>query len=98
MADNAAFQALYDQELIAAFERKQSVLRNTCTTRGIVKGNTFIFDVVGSGGATATTRGVNGKIPERSDSNTQYSVSASSSPTSSLCSRTCAIISSGDFH
>lgn len=66
-----AFQTLYRQELIAAFERQQSMLRTTCTTEGVIKGNSIVFDVVGSGGASATTRGVNGLIPSRGDDNTQ---------------------------
>ncbi len=66
-----AFQALYDQELIAGYERNQSVLRDTTTTRGMVKGNTFIFDVVDSGSASAVTRGVNGQIPARNNNDTQ---------------------------
>jgi len=66
-----AFQALYDQELIAGYERNKSVLMETTTTRGIVKGNTFIFDVVDSGSASAVTRGVNGLIPARANNDTQ---------------------------
>jgi Phage capsid protein len=69
-----AFQALYDSELIAGYERNQSVLRNTTTTRGIVKGNTFVFDVVDSGSATAVTRGVNGEIPGRANSQAQVTL------------------------
>ena len=69
-----AFQALYDQELIAGYERNQSILRETCTTRGIVKGNTFIFDIVDSGSASAVTRGVNGLIPERANNQTQQTL------------------------
>lgn len=69
-----AFQALYDSELIAGFERHQSVLRQTCTTRGMPKGNTFVFDVVDSGSASAVTRGVNGQIPERANNQTQYTL------------------------
>jgi hypothetical protein len=71
---STAFQALYDQELIAGYERNQSVLRKTCTTRGLVKGNTFIFDVVDSGSASAVTRGVNGQIPARQNNDTQYTL------------------------
>jgi hypothetical protein len=73
MADTA-FQALYDAELIAGYERNQSVLRNTCTTRGVVKGNTFVFDIVDSGSATAVTRGVNGEIPGRANNQTQVTL------------------------
>jgi hypothetical protein len=70
----SAFQALYDQELIAGYERNQSVLRQTTTTRGIVKGNTFVFDIVDSGSASAVTRGVNGLIPERANSQSQVTL------------------------
>ena len=69
-----AFQALYDSELIAGYERNQSVLRQTCTTRGVVKGNTFVFDVVDSGSASAVTRGVNGEIPGRANSQAQVTL------------------------
>jgi hypothetical protein len=69
-----AFQALYDSELIAGYERNGSAIRNACTTRGVVKGNTFIFDVVDSGSATAVTRGVNGEIPGRANSQTQVTL------------------------
>jgi len=72
MADTA-FQTMYRQELIQGFERRQSILRDTCTTEGVIKGNTIVFDVIDSGGATAVTRGVNGLIPSRTDNNTQYS-------------------------
>lgn len=72
-----AFQALYDQELIAGYERNGSVLRSRCTTRGLVKGNTFIFDVVDSGSATAVTRGVNGEIPGRANNQTQVTLQMS---------------------
>jgi hypothetical protein len=69
-----AFQALYDAELIAGYERNQSVLRKTCTTRGLVKGNTFVFDIVDSGSASAVTRGVNGEIPGRANNQTQVTL------------------------
>lgn len=70
MADTA-FQTQYRQELVAAFEREQSLLRQTCTTEGSIRGNAIVFDVVGSGSATAVTRGVNGLIPGRADDQTQ---------------------------
>lgn len=70
MADTA-FQTQYRQEFIMGFERRQSLLRETCTTEGVIKGNQIVFDVVDSGGAFATTRGVNGMIPGRTDNNTQ---------------------------
>lgn len=67
-----AFQTQYRQELIMGFERKQSLLRQTCTTEGVVKGNAIVFDVVDSGSAAAQTRGVNGLIPARGNNDTQY--------------------------
>lgn len=72
MADTA-FQTQYRQEAIASFEQQQSLLRDTCTTEAVIKGNTAVFLVAGSGGATAVTRGVNGLIPARADDLTQNS-------------------------
>ncbi len=66
-----AFQTQYRQEFIEGYERRQSQLRMTCTTEAVVKGNSAVFDVVDTGGATATTRGVNGRIVARGDNNTQ---------------------------
>lgn len=73
MADTA-FQQMYRQELIKGFERRQSILRDTVTTEGVIKGNAIVFDVIDSGGASAVTRGVNGLIPARGDNNTQYTL------------------------
>lgn len=70
MAETAP-QIQYRQEMIAAFEVGQSLLRDAVTTEVVVKGNQAEFLVAGSGGATATTRGVNGRIPARGDDNTQ---------------------------
>jgi len=72
MADTA-FQTQYRQEFIATFEQKQSLLRETVTTEAVIKGNTAVFLVAGSGGASAVTRGVNGLIPARADDLTQNS-------------------------
>lgn len=72
MADTA-FQTQYRQEYIAGFEQRQSLLRDTVTTEAVIKGNTAVFLVADSGGATATTRGTNGLIAARSDDNTQNS-------------------------
>ena len=74
MADTA-FQTQYRQEFITAFEQKQSLLRDSCTTEAVIKGNTAVFLVAGSGGATAVTRGVDGLIPARADDLDQYSCS-----------------------
>lgn len=68
-----AFQTRYRDEYIAAFERRQSQLRDCVTIESEVRGNTAVFLVAGSGGATATTRGVNGLIPARADDLTQNS-------------------------
>lgn len=72
MADTA-FQTQYRQEFIAGFEQRQSLLRDTVTTEAVIKGNTAVFLVADSGGATATTRGVNGLIAARADDLTQNS-------------------------
>src|SRR5512135_1495220 len=59
------------QEFIQAFEQHQSLLRETVTTEAVIKGQQAVFLVAGSGGATAVTRGLNGRIPARADSLTQ---------------------------
>jgi hypothetical protein len=66
-----AFMNAYRDAFIHTFERQQSVLRQRCTTECEVKGDKAYFLVAGSGGATAVTRGANGLIPARADSNTQ---------------------------
>jgi len=66
-----AYQVQFRSEIVNAFEREQSLVRNTVTTEAVIKGNTATFLVAGSGGATAVTRGVNGLIPARGDDNTQ---------------------------
>ncbi len=68
---STAFQTLYRQEFIGTFEQRQSLLRSAVTTMANVNGNSAIFLVAGSGGASAVTRGVNGLIPARSDDLTQ---------------------------
>lgn len=70
MADTA-FQVLYRQEFINGFEQRETLMRNTVTTDGIAKGNSYVFLIADSGGATAVTRGVNGLIPARGDNLTQ---------------------------
>jgi len=70
MADNA-YQIQYRDEFIQAFEQRQSLLRDTVTTEAQIKGQSAVFLVAGSGGASAVTRGANGRIPARADSNTQ---------------------------
>lgn len=77
MATDYAFQTQYRQEYVMTFEQRQSLLRDTVTTEAVIKGNTAVFLVAGSGGATATTRGVNGLIVPRGTSNTQNSCTLS---------------------
>lgn len=69
---DTAFQNAYRNEFVIGFEQHQSLLRDTCTTETIVKGQTCIFLVADSGSAKAKTRGTNGLIPARADNNTQY--------------------------
>lgn len=70
MAD-VAVQIQYRQEYIQQFEQHQSLLRDTVTTEAVIKGGQAVFLVAGSGSATATTRGTNGRIAARADANTQ---------------------------
>jgi hypothetical protein len=67
----SAAQTQFRNETIAEFEVNQSLLRDTVTTEAVISGNEAKFLVAGSGGASATTRGVNGRIPARRNSNTQ---------------------------
>ena len=73
MASDTAFQTQYRQEFIAGFEQRQSLLRDTVTTEAVIKGNVAVFLVADSNSAEAVTRGVDGLIPARADSNTQNS-------------------------
>jgi hypothetical protein len=66
-----AFQTVYRDELIAAFEVQATGLRSAVTNHAQIKGNTAIFGVAGSNGAVATTRGVNGLIAARPNDTTQ---------------------------
>jgi hypothetical protein len=68
---DSAFQIQYRQEFIQAFEQHQTLLRDTVTTEAVIKGQQAVFLVAGSGSASAVTRGLNGRIPARNDSNTQ---------------------------
>lgn len=43
------------------------MLRLSCTTEAVIKGNTAVFLVAGSNNATAVNRGINGMIPARAD-------------------------------
>lgn len=61
----------YREETVAEFEEGMSWLRGCCVNEAVIKGNQAVFLVAGSGGASAVSRGVNGLIPARDDSNTQ---------------------------
>jgi Phage capsid protein len=67
----SAFQAMYRSEFVAGYEQHQSLLRQACTNEAQIKGQTAIFLVADSGGASAQTRGLNGLIPARADNLTQ---------------------------
>lgn len=69
----SAFQTKYRQEYIAGFEQRESLLRQSCTTEIDVNGNVAVFLVADSGAASAVTRGLDGMIPPRNDSQTQNS-------------------------
>lgn len=68
---DTAFMTAYRSEYVAQFEQNYSLLRPTTVQEAVIKGNTAIFLVSGSGGATAVTRGVSGLIPYGVISNTQ---------------------------
>ena len=66
-----AYQTQYRQEFVLGFERRQSQLRQTCTTEAVIKGSSAVFNVVDSNGQATTTRGVNGLIQAFGPNNTQ---------------------------
>ena len=70
MAD-PVFVTTYRDEHIAAFEQNYSILRVGCVQEAVIKGNSAVFLVSGSGGASAVTRGSNGLIPYGQTDNTQ---------------------------
>ena len=73
MTDHA-FQTVYLKTFIHGFEQKQTLLRDTVTTETeSINGNTAVFLVADSGSASAVTRGTNGLLTYRADSNTQNS-------------------------
>ena len=69
MVDAAQIQ--YRQEFVRAFEQRQSIVRTSVTTEAVISGNQATFLVAGSGTDTAVTRGVDGKIPSRADTESQ---------------------------
>lgn len=73
MADNTELQTLYAQEFTENYEQKQAMLRGTVTTKGEVKGNTFIFIIEGLSDAP-TQRTAGGLIPVAQDTQSNTSV------------------------
>ena len=73
MADTA-FQVQYRKETIMGFEAGQSLLRTCVVHEAVIQGNQATFQVADSGGATAVTRGVNGRIPARANNRSQLTV------------------------
>lgn len=71
-----AFQTLYRDEWIAAFERDKTTLRETTTRESMLRGRQAVFLVAGSG-SEAVTRGGNGLIPSTPLDLTQNTVTLS---------------------
>lgn len=61
----------YRKQFINTFEQSLSVLKHTATKEMVTNGQTAVFLVAGSGGATAVTRGANGDIPYGQTASTQ---------------------------
>ena len=76
MADNAPI-IQYRNEAIDTFEQNQSLIRQSVTTEAVIEGNQATFLVAGSGGAEPVTRGLDGLITARPDSNTQNTATLS---------------------
>ncbi len=70
MAD-PTFVTQYRKEQIMTFEQRYSQMRMCCVQEAVIKGNAAVFQVSGSGSASAVTRGSNGLIPYQSTDNTQ---------------------------
>ena len=68
------YVTVYKEEQIATFEQRYSILRDCCIREMMAKGNAAVFQVSGSGSASAVTRGVNGMIPYFTTDNTQNTV------------------------
>jgi hypothetical protein len=66
-------QVLYRDEYVAAFEQRQSYLRDAVTTETMVKGNSAIFLVTGKAD-TMKERGVDGLIPAANETDTQVTI------------------------
>jgi hypothetical protein len=56
---------MYRKEIVLAFDKTQSLLRDTVTTDTMSQGGVDVFLVSNSAGSHAATRGINGEIPGR---------------------------------
>ncbi len=68
-----AFQTMYRDEWIAAFERDGSSLKSTVTTEAMIKGRIATF-MTAQTSRESVTRGANGLIPATADNLTQSTV------------------------
>lgn len=71
MANRDAYKTLYREEIVDGYEVNQSLLRKSVTTEHQMSGQKVVFLVADSGGAAATTRGADGDLIYRENSNTQ---------------------------
>jgi hypothetical protein len=71
MAETADMVA-YRQEWVLAFQRRQSLIRQTVTTEAQTNGNSAVFAVTGNNADIAVTRTINGMIPYNAVTNNQY--------------------------
>lgn len=69
MAD-VAYQSMYQDSFISGFEQRQSLLRGTVATEGLVKGHDFTW-LIAKASRSAVGRGSNGLIPASTDDLTQ---------------------------
>ncbi len=66
MADLTVMATIYANEFTTVYEQKQSFVRGTVTTEGVVNGNEYVFIIEGAA-APAVTRGASGNIPCAAD-------------------------------
>ena len=73
MSNIAAYKTSYREDVVDEFEQRQSLLRGSVVTEFMRQNGSqnVVFLVAGSGGASATTRGVDGDLVYRTNSNTQ---------------------------
>jgi len=67
-----AFQTQYRTEYIKGYEQRESLVRKTVTTEAVINAQSAVFLVADSNSEIATTRGINGLIPAKSDNLNQF--------------------------